>query len=121
MSLGERKRKEITHLVRKSVNKRDLLRLGLEWDTHLYDGALSCGHVILGRHGNVISLYTWTKKRRVDCPLPRFNSVEVSLFDGRYEKLANRVCAGLSRNGYLAEMTKTKEYTARNVPSRVFL
>jgi len=119
--LGIQKRKELTSLVRKASKKRDLLRLRVNWDTELHDGRLSCCNVVLGKEGNVFSLYTWTKRRRVEnLPLPRFNSVEVALFDERYEQLATQVCDRLSRKGYEAEMTKTKYYTSRAVPHEVY-
>jgi hypothetical protein len=111
--LGTKKRKHLTSIVRRTVKKRDLLRTKLEWNIDLYDGLLSCGHVILGRHGNIASLYTWTKRKRAgDYPLPRFDSVEVALLNRRHEELANQICAELSRKGYAVEMTQG--YTGRN-------
>lgn len=117
--MGTQKRQELAYVVRKSSRRRDRLKLKLDWETDLHGGLLSCGYVTVGRHGNVASLYTWTKRRKIETyPLPKFSAVEIALLNPRFEKVANRICEELIKRGYEADITRNPMYMSRPDSSR---
>lgn len=96
---GEKKRHELSRLAYNAANIIQKPGLRTEWEL-LSNGSLeSCCHIVLGRKGNVISLYTPAERGRKRT-IPRFDAVEVYLLDREYERLAYALCNELLKAGY---------------------
>ena len=100
LTSGEQKRHELSSLVYDAANLIQKPRVRTDWML-LSNGALeSCGHVTLGRKGNVISLYTPAEEEKKPKYPAGFNAVEVYVFHNRYEKLAYTISNTLMNAGY---------------------
>ncbi len=104
-TIAERKRQELTSLVKQTLGVKNRLKFkDLEWDTELFNGRSSCGYLILRGDGNVMSLYT-LNQRRGRTGFEDFQTVEISLLQAHYEKLAGKIEEELSKNGYVPKVT----------------
>jgi len=105
INAGERKRQELTGLVKQTLGIKNRLKFrDVKWDPELFEGKLSCGYLILIRDGNVMSFYTPTQRKKCD-NFSNFKTVEISVFNRKYNELAFKIGGRLTREGYTVGMT----------------
>jgi hypothetical protein len=105
------KRKELSSLVRQTVKINQRKRAGITWDFCSNGTYNLCGHISLGKEGNIITVYTPGSEAKKNSMA--FNAVEVYLLDDNYERLAYLICNRLLDSGYEVAVGKDSDNRIR--------
>lgn len=121
---GQKKREDLTSLVEQAIKEEYSDDFDIQW-FNLLNRRLSIGSVIVGKYGNILSLYTLNKEGQCNngFGLDDFNVVGISvpkerigarmpmLVTPHYDesatlanRLAKRICSELENKGYTLEI-----------------
>jgi len=95
----EEKRRDLSLITRGTGNLIQRRRMRISWDYCSNGRDELCGHISLGRKGNIFTIYTPRKESKKKTGMA-FDSVEIYVLNEKYWRLAYNLANNILEAGY---------------------